>query len=168
MKESIGNALVSGIVLFFVSLLLFILVAAINYSRANKIKNRIVNLISSYAELNTTKESDGIDLDSNLGALIDAELAKVGYRINNGGFNNNKCTRSDGIVLNPNSLYHYCVYKHNTKRGYYYGVETFMYFDIPIIGTTLEFPVYGETRIIYNLDDLGNNSNGQNKQRVIK
>lgn len=168
MKESIGNAFVSGLVIMFLFLIVLILTFAINYSRANKIKNRLLNYIAAYSELHS-KVSDGseisgfIDLENNdLKKQINEELAKVGYRRNEGGFNQNYCPDKDNAaLLNPQSDYRYCVYGYKTSRGYYYGVTTFMYFDIPIIGTTLEFPVYGETRIIYDLGSLGGNVDNQ-------
>lgn len=36
--------------------------------------------------------------------------------------------------------------KLNTGKGKYYGVVTYIYFDIPIVGSTVEIPVYGETK----------------------
>ena len=49
MKESIGNAFVFGFFITFAFLLMLMLSAAINYSRANKIKNKILNNIASVA-----------------------------------------------------------------------------------------------------------------------
>lgn len=152
MKESIGNAFVFGLFITFAFLLMFMLSAAINYSRANKIKNKILNHIASVAELETNSGSY-LDTDS-LSKLVNDDLAKIGYRANTGGWNQNKCKKRNGAeVINSQSDYHYCVYAFQTDKGYYYGVTTFMYFDIPVIGATLEFPVYGETRVIYDLGE---------------
>ncbi len=158
MKESIGNAFVFGLFITFAFLLMFMLSAAINYSRANKIKNKILNHIASVAEFETNSGSY-LDTDS-LSKLVNDDLAKIGYRRNDGGWNQNSCPEKcdderENCVdsINQQSDYHYCVYAFQTEKGYYYGVTTFMYFDIPVIGTTLEFPVYGETRVIYDLGE---------------
>lgn len=172
MKESISNAFIFGIFITFAFLLLIIFTAAINYSRANKVKNKILNHISAYAELHTEVDAEGdpepIDLyDPELLETIESELAEIGYRGNYGGWNaNESCEnyrkKKEGSIdeneysenetlLNPNSNYKYCVFSYKTARGYYYRVVTFMYFDIPIINTTLEFPTFGETRVIYDL-----------------
>lgn len=162
MKESISNAFIFGIFITFAFLLLFILSAAINYSRANKVKNKILNYVASYAELHTVVNPNGepeyIDFNDENGALeeqINAELAKIGYRANYGGVNSNSCKSKEKVgadaLLNPSSKYHYCIYAIKSERGYFYKVTTFMYFDIPIIGTTLEFPISGDTRVIYDL-----------------
>ena len=162
MKESFGNAFVFGIFSIFAFLTLFILTVSINYSRANKIKDRLLTYVQSYAEDKSEVNSDGsidkIDFDSpEFYESIEHELATLGYRLNNGGYNQNICPErkaAQGVnaeVMNRQSSYKYCIYAYETSRGYYYGVTTYMYFDIPIIGTTLEFPIYGETRTIYNL-----------------
>lgn len=180
MKESIGNAFVSGLVIMFLFLTILILTFAINYSRANKIKNKILNYVANYAEKNSTVDQDGnmvpidIENDSSFSQKIDEELADVGYRRNDGGFDQNRCTKDNGKdegydselkkVLNPNSQYHYCIYSYKTDKGYYYGVETFMYFDIPIIGKTIEIPLYGETRVIYNLGNRGGSREGKSER----
>ena len=159
MKESIGNAFVFGIFITFAFLLMLILTVSINYSRASKIKDRILVKVQAYAEANSTIDADGtfgkIDFgDADFEEDIRNELRSLGYRRNAGGYHQNDCPDRNGAEpMNPDSEYRYCIYAYETSRGYYYGVTTYMYFDIPVIGTTLEFPIYGETRIIYNLGD---------------
>lgn len=163
MKESMGNAFVFGLVLAFAFLMMVILTAAINYSRANKVKNKILHYVSAYAEYNTKVDANGnpepIDLNgSDLEEQINRELSEIGYKANYGGWSQNDCddkgvSEKGGITLNSHSNYHYCVYAFPSERGYYYGVKTFMYFDVPVIGAQLELPVYGETRIIYDLGE---------------
>lgn len=158
MKESIGNAFVFGIFTVFAILTLLILTVSINYSRASKIKDRLLSKVQAYAESTANIKSDGsidvIDFDSeDFIYEVEHELASLGYRRNVGGYSQNNCPERDGaILMNRNSNFKYCIYAYDTSRGYYYAVTTYMYFDIPIIGTTLEFPIYGETKVIYNLD----------------
>ncbi len=161
MKASIGNAFVSGVVIMFLFLTILILTFAINYSRANKIKNKLLNYVANYAEKYSNIEGNNITTidinDPKFVEGIESELASVGYRRNKGLTMENKCTKekSGGTPLTGSQNYHYCIYAYETERGYYYGVETFMYLDIPIVGYTLEFPLYGETRVIYDLGDRG-------------
>ena len=96
-------------------------------------------------------------------------MKKIGYSIDNtdsskcesiysrkGGYDPNNLLhgRNDG-----NSKYDYCVYKYdcNTSDGScistYYGVTTFMHFDIPLIGGLLRFSVNGETSLVYDVID---------------
>lgn len=168
MKESVGNAFVFGFFAFFAFLTVMILTISINYSRASKIKNRLLEKVEAYAQLISTSSNsidettDRIDFDSeDFKYEIEHELASLGYRRNEGGFLQNDCELNgedeksqSAIVMNPQSNYKYCIYAYPTSRGYYYGVKTYMYFDIPIIGSLLEFPIYGETKVIYNLGDI--------------
>lgn len=157
MKESLGNAFVFGIFTIFAFLTLFILTSAINYSRAVKIKDRLLTYVQSYAEnYANTNENGFVDIinfdDPEFTDMVDHELSVLGYRRNVNVTNTTDCPEREGaIIANTISTYKYCIYAKETSRGYYYGVMTYMYFDIPIIGTTLEFPIYGESKIIYNL-----------------
>ena len=159
MKESLGNAFVFGFFTIFAFLTLFILITAINYSRAVKIKDRLLTYVQSYAENHATVDGNGaVEIinfdDPEFRDMVDHELSILGYRRNVNVTNTTECPNREGaIIANTSSTYKYCIYARETSRGYYYGVMTYMYFDIPIIGTTLEFPIYGESKIIYNLGD---------------
>ena len=52
------------------------------------------------------------------------------------------------ILTHSNNTYRYCVYKVDTETGSYYGGVAFMYFELPLGFGTMEFPVYGETKVI--------------------
>ena len=139
MREAIGNAFIFNIVIVFVIIVMMLLVGSLAYTKAFKVKNRIVNVI---------EKNDGFTLDAI--EEIRRDLSSIGYRIS---FNSKSCKNRDDVAPiyggNNNGDYHYCVYEYDTQRGKYYHVKTFMHFDIPIIGGFIEFPVSGETRIIY-------------------
>lgn len=153
MKESIGNAFVLGIFITFAFLTMLILMYAINYSRASKIKNSLVNYVQTYAESNPNIDfSENEEFTSSVNTL----LSDVGYRINNNlnQFSTSCKDLNDGSsLITLHSYYDYCIYKYETSRGPFYRIVTYMYFDIPIIGNTLKFPISGETRTIYSLTD---------------
>lgn len=140
MRESIGNAYLLGIVIFFTTIIMLFFTASMNYTRAFKAKNRIINI------LETNKTYNG-----NVADEINKSLGDMHYRI----ANNAKC-KTDGRFeeaglknqTEGTNGYRYCVYEFNNEndRGTYYGVVTYMYFDIPLINVTLEFPIYGETK----------------------
>ena len=96
--------------------------------------------------------------DRNLEEQIDEMLGTVGYRINDYYMNNcpirSKAVNNNGSVtgraINQSSKYRYCIYKYNTQRGTYYGVITYMYFDIPLMDEIV-IPVYSETKTIFDL-----------------
>lgn len=136
MKESIANAFISNLVIVFVTIFIFFFAGSLTYSKAFKVKNKIVDILEKYEAF-----------DSNAIAEINATLGEMGYRVNRNLKGCNQRNGKDSLTLNTNT-YRYCVYEYDTPKGKYYGVAAYMYFDIPIIGQSLEFPVYGETKIM--------------------
>ena len=136
MKESIANAYILNLVITFIIIFIFFFAGSLTYSKAFKVKNRIVDIIEKYEAY-----------DSRAMAEIDSSLREMGYRVN---VSNQGCSQRNGKDALPMAFnsYRYCVYEYTTTKGKYYGVAAYMYFDLPIIGESLEFPVYGETKII--------------------
>lgn len=164
MKEAFGNSAITIIVITFMTILILILTASSSYSKAAKVRNRIMEMI---------EENQGYGINGN-GLLdisefrekIDAELANYGYRVNTSLTNN--CATRPGLDPNTgmqvqisdinkklglNNKYQYCVYEYRTVKGVYYGVETYMYFDIPLVDT-LKIGIYGETKTLYDLTEF--------------
>lgn len=150
MRESFGASFVVGAVIFFVAIFIFFFVAGISYTKAFKIKNRIIDIIEEkgcFDEKNCTAKAE-----------IDAILQETGYRMKPGKPECDSIDRINNIVHNPNvqaevltdefNSYRYCVYKVSSARGNYYGAAAFMYFDMPLGFGTLEFPIYGESKVI--------------------
>jgi hypothetical protein len=141
MRESVGNTFIFNTIIIFVSILIALLVGSLSYSKAFKVKNRIVSIIEKHEEYNSSARNE-----------IEAALASIGYRVNPNG--TQSCPNREGAsaINTTNSNYRYCVYLYDTGtygKGRYYGVAAYMHFDVPIIGQFIEFPIYGETRIIY-------------------
>jgi hypothetical protein len=138
MRNAIGNALLFYIVITVVGLLIVFLSVSLTYSKAFRVKNNIVNII----------ERDGYDEDQ-----INALLKDIGYRVVKNPSTVCVDRRGDGNILARSSLgtYRYCVIEYTTSRGKFYGVTTYMYFDIPLIESYLEFPIYGETKVYFDV-----------------
>lgn len=128
MREAIGGALLIKLVMFFIVIYVCFLAIAINYSITFRVKNNIINIIEEY---------EGLDLAK---PHIDEYIASVGYyRSGVGTFNLDAGCSSNG----------YCIKELKSARGKYYKVTTYVSFDFPIIGQITQFPVSGETRVIY-------------------
>lgn len=138
MREAIGQSFLLNLIIFFIIAIAFVFVGSIGYSKAFKIKNRIINIIEEHEEFDSATKDD-----------IAEALSTVGYQVSTGRA---KCkAKAGGTHLYPSGgnygEYDYCVYKYEDSRGnYYYGVTTFMKFHFPIIHDLIEFPVYGETK----------------------
>ena len=148
MKESIKTAIIVGIIITIIGLIELVLFASFAYSRAFKIKGRIVDIIEEEAGYNETVKDK-----------IDSEVAKIGYRLTEYG--NNSCpTLEDDSekyeLVNQISNYNYCIYRTKESNedkgiGYYYTVVTYMYFDTPML--SFSFPIRGQTKTMYNYID---------------
>ena len=80
MKESINTAIIVGIIITIVGLIELVLFASFAYSRAFKVKGRIVDMIEEKVTFSSGVTSDFI-------TEVDNEIAKIGYKINNMGIN---------------------------------------------------------------------------------
>lgn len=152
MKEAIANAGVFNIIIIFVIVLLSFFVGSLGYSKAYKIKNKIIDEI----------EKDEV-YDSGTQTRVENWLSEIGYRFNNVSFSCPEVESHYGNVkaINSGGTYQYCVYKFDTcadardsgtgkcskaKSSIYYRVVTYMYFDVPIVNNLIRLPVVGETK----------------------
>ncbi len=140
MKEAFGTAYVVNFVIIFVILFIFFFVAGMSYTKAFKIKNRIVDIIEEnecYSEDATCASKE----------QIDKILSDAGYRVTN---SKPDCKTIQGqdveLLTTTTNTFNYCVYKFKSSKGSYYKAAAFMYYEIPVIGVHMKFPVYGETK----------------------
>ena len=163
MRESIGGAWLISFVVLFIVLFTSFLAVMINYTKAFKVKNQIINLIEEHEGFT---KSDLIE-DSFAGTSLDELKSK-------------NTTQTDAYLLLKSQAYNfenikncsvdqgeyqvggYCVKKicvglgQNT-RAKYYKVTTFINFEIPIISININIPISGETNTLYYVnssDDL--------------
>lgn len=151
MKAATGNAMLINIMIVFIVIVLALIVTSISYTKAYRVKNRIVDIIEKH---NGNFSSDEITNE------INDNLKKIGYRYNTGqytcptGTNRSPLTPNQTGITFSEETYHgndylYCIYAYSTNRGKYYKVIAYMYFDIPVVGNYINIPVYGETKVFY-------------------
>ena len=148
MREAIGSSFVLNFIITFIIIFILIFVGTLTYTKAYKVKNKIVDTIEYYdGRIESSNRLNG-DVQS----TINEKLGQIGYRIDN---NNTTCSTDGRLKGTPiskdNSGYRYCIYKVTTKRGAYYEVVAYAYLEIPIIGAKLQFPVYGETKTFMDI-----------------
>lgn len=155
MREAVGGSLLLNLVVIFAGIVIIFFVGILSYSKAYRVKNRIVEIIEKYGTY--------VKLDQNSNNLVTEELNPD---LNAAGYNVSNPTKCDSIRtrlvnekygeslsqnLNTNYGYNYCVFevqKSVNDTGKYYVVVTFIHFDVPLIGDVLTFPVYGETQLL--------------------
>ena len=134
MREAIGGAQLIRLVMFFIVIYVCFLAIAVNYSITFRVKNNIINLLEEY---------EGYTLAS---PHIQSYIASVGYY--RGG---NMSLSNSGNCLNGTKN-GYCIQELQSNRGKYYKVTAYVSFDFPMIGQITNFPVSGETRVIYRFE----------------
>lgn len=147
MHESMGNAFITGLVITFIIIFMLFFATSTSYTKAFKVKNKIVEILEKYDDILNESPTTSSGLTANIENEINTILSDIGYRISP---NPNNCPLRNGVgAVNKNQTanYEYCIYKYETSRGTYYGVTAYMYYQIPVIGAELKFPVYGETKI---------------------
>lgn len=147
MKEAIGNALIFGIVITFIGIFILLFATSSSYTKAFKVKNKIVEILEKYDDILGINVVDATGLSNVVEEEINSVLSESGYRIS---IYPNACPSRNGVdPINKGitSNYEYCVYQYSTVKGTYYGVTAYIYYQIPVIGIELRFPVYGETKI---------------------
>lgn len=154
MRESIGGAWILGIVMTFIVLFASFLAVSINYSKAFKVKNNIVDLI---------EKNEG--MNDNAAKEIYNYLRSEGYILKS------KCRQPDNAdenryvgfdmtsTVDPNTPALYCVQENSPNNAdtslekSYYSVVVFFRLDLPIFGEIFTFSVSGETMSIYFADN---------------
>lgn len=146
MREATGQVGLMNIMLFIIGIIIVLLAGSIAYTKAFRVKNKIIDIIEKHNEYNDDSRKE-----------IRSTLTEIGYRTTTYSDYLKNCKTIDGYVLDstvyPDHLY--CVYKSNnsTEDKYYYKVVAYMYFDLPVIGAYIKIPVSGETKVLYVDDD---------------
>lgn len=132
----------------FLVLVFAILAITLSYTKAYRVNSMIVDSVEKFEGFNDFAKKDVIRI-----------LSGIGYHADP-GFNAEKsCPKyTDNRELQSNNLkngerfplYPLCVYHIKTDDEYYrYGVLSYAYIELPIIGKLIKFQVYSETRDIY-------------------
>lgn len=134
MRESIGGTWLLGFVVAFIVIFSAYLAVSINYTKAFKVKNQIINLIEENEGFSKDAEEKIYDYLDNIGyATVKIETAKCpAGEVKRGG---------------------YCLKKICTRQGSYYKVTSFIKIELPIIWQSFTIPISGETKVLYNTSD---------------
>ena len=149
MRESIGGTWLLGFVVLFIVLFSGYLAVSINYTKAFKVKNQIINLIeqnegfrtSSFANIANASDSELSNSDRTEDQIYQY-IKGIGYAT----------TSISEASCNGYGNYYtggYCVRRICTANGVYYKVTSFIKFELPLIWTSFTIPITGETKTIF-------------------
>lgn len=143
MRDAVGGTFMINVLLVFLAVYIAFIAVALNYAKAFRVKNRIIDIIEQNEGI-----SDYTDVGSNsvLGE-INTYLKSVSYYVKLEGNKNSKY----GVCFDEG----YCIEEPtgNSKYGKdtYYKVTTFIKLDFPMFNLSFTIPITGETRKIVNL-----------------
>lgn len=154
MKDAIGATWLMGIVLVFVVLFSGFLAFAVNYSKAFKVKNEIINILEknmNYDDVTQQKIRDylgdiGYDFTEKKVVCPESIYGKDVYSTNNdvtkGIIRDNYCIKEIKETGNSVAGTEVSTYK----------VTAFVMVDMPLIWQSFYVPVSGETKRIYKVE----------------
>lgn len=150
MREAIGGTWLLGFVVLFIVLFSAYLAISINYTKAFRVKNQIINIIeenegftSSIGDV-TGKPLDQLENSNKTEDKVYYYLNQIGYATTN--ISEDKCPgdmRQGG----------YCVHKICTSQGAYYKVTSFIKIELPFIWQSFVIPISGETKVLFYTND---------------
>jgi len=143
MRQGIGSVVLYNIIIVFIVITFGFLSATLSYMKAFKINGRIVNSLEKFEGYNKLSESE-----------IDTVLSTIGYRVSQTGSSDCPDKKYKGKSYQAlhtfDTNHKYCIYEFPKENGYFhYGVLTYVYMDVPVVGGTFSLPVYAETERIY-------------------
>lgn len=147
MRESFGGAFMLKLALVFIVIYVSFMAIAINYAKAFRVKNQIINIV----EQNQYEGSH----DHTVIGKIDTYLKSVPY--NFGGENSlqEKCKDIAGnnhdYVYTENGA---CIIEYGAMGKFgdssrYYKVVTFIDIELSFFNIRMTIPISGETKVIY-------------------
>ena len=154
MRASIGNSLLLSIVIVIVTTIIIIFVSTLAYSKAYRVKNRIIEIIENNYNHNASLNSFNYD---EVKQEINDYLHQTGYRV--GKLDSKECKKrlqdrnvdvsDDNNIIYNGLEYKYCIGKKNvSKYENIYVVVTYVEFNLPIVGNIVPISVSGETKTL--------------------
>ena len=147
MRESIGSTWTLQLVIGFILIFVGFLTLSLGYSKSYKVKNETLSVIEKYEGLS----KDAITIINN-------------YLEYNGYNTMGKCPDDtwygvDNLSVNTlakaetDKKYYYCIKKRISKNyRYYYELNVFFKFNLPIVGDFTTFTIEGTTSDITSMD----------------
>lgn len=165
MKEAFGGIFTIQAITIALLIIMALLAFTVNYTKAYRVKNEVLNIIQKYEGMPTdpindiTEEIDTV-LVQNKYFLPDRYIAacrRMGYDVYESTNGQNgvrfclKCEKANAVGE---------VNAGDRRQGYVYSVVTFVTFDLPIVNNIIPvsstfFTAAGETPIIYSNVDKG-------------
>ena len=136
MRESFGGAFMIKLVLVFIVIYVSFMAVAINYAKAFRVKNQVINILEQGQYSFDGSVARAVEI--NVGDYLDG----VNYHINNVTCDNDADSKT---IHNDVCVKRKCS---NSGNDCYYTVTTFIHIDFPLFKINMNLPVRGETKTI--------------------
>ena len=147
MREAFGGAFTIKLMLIFLAIYIAFIAVALNYAKAFRVKNRIIDII---------EQNEGIDSydDTKEGSVIgniNSYLNTVGYYVNLANIKNNN---TENINCYDRG---YCIEETTAPvtdgiTSKYYKVTTYININFPFFKLNFNIPITGEARKIERIN----------------
>ena len=142
MRQAIGSVPMYNIIIVFIVITFGFLSATLSYMKAFKVNGRIAKALENHEGYNILSDLE-----------ITNTLTSIGYRI--ASPDSFVCPTKNGkeavtALTGGTKNHYYCIYEYDSKNGYItYGIVTYVFIDIPLVGGKFRLPVYSETDAIF-------------------
>ena len=146
MREAFGGAFMIKLMLIFLAIYIAFIAVALNYAKAFRVKNKIIDII---------EQSEGIDyIDRSEGSVIgniNTYLNSVSYYVK---LTNIENKNTEGVNCYENG---YCIEEYTGPvndgvTSKYYKVTTYININFPFFKLNFNIPITGETRKIERIN----------------
>lgn len=142
MRDAVGGSFMIKLLLVFLAVYTIFIAIAINYAKAFRVKNKVLNII---------EQNEGI---KNYDDVTDPALTQIEEYMNSIHYGvstttvENKCEGYNYI----NKDRGYCIATVDNVDASYYKVTTFVTISIPVVRLEYTVPIRGETRKIEKVE----------------
>jgi len=130
MRDAFGGVFTMKLLIIFLVIYVCFIAIALNYAKAFRAKNIIVDYIERYEGYTDTSKS-----------IINSNLSNMNYFVSSRGANSSYAQRVDTTCDNLG----YCIESYDDASGSNFIVTTFI--EINILGLSFTIPINGEVRI---------------------
>lgn len=146
MRDAVGGSFMIKLILVFLAVYIIFMAAALNYAKAFRVKNRVMDIIEQNEGM---EEADFNNLsgtnNSGVAGRINEYLNTVSYNVSL----TEKNKENKGVCFDKG----YCIEKVESTNiagvyNTYYKVTTFVKIEFPFLKMNFTIPITGETRKI--------------------
>ena len=144
MRDAFGGAFMLKLALVFIIIYVSFMAIALNYAKAFRVKNGVINIIEQY-NFSGNRDTDTIN-------RINTYLEKSNYNYGKDALknycNNSAGPGTDDYIFTERGA---CIIPRTREdtTDRYYEILTFIHIQLPFLGINFTVPIKGETKIIY-------------------